>query len=144
MATITISKQPVSTNAVIGNDVQLSVTAVVDPVATLTYQWYKDGAALAGSTAATLDIESSKTVSQAVYHVVVSSADADDVTSDNAVVAFTLPAYITGNFANDYIAMCSDEIQARFKELQALWRITIPKDDKALRSEQLKLLMTAI
>lgn len=144
MATITINKQPASTNAVIGNSVQLSVTAAVDPTAALTYQWYRNGEALTGKTAATLDIESSKTVSQAVYYVVVSSAGADDVTSDNAVVAFTLPAYITGNFANDYVAMCSDEIQARFKELQALWRITIPKDDKVLRSEQLRLLMTAI
>ena len=144
MATISITKQPESTSSVIGNDVQLSVTAAVDPEAALTYQWYKNGVALSGETAATLDIESTKTVSQAVYYVVVSSAGADDVTSENAVVAFTLPAYITGNFANDYVAMCSEDVQNRFKELQALWRVTIPKDDKVLRSEQLNLLMTAI
>lgn len=144
MATISITKQPESTSGVIGIDATLTVEAAVDPEAALTYQWYKNGVALSGETAATLDIESTKTVSQAVYYVVVSSAGADDVTSENAVVAFTLPAYNTGNFANDYVAMCSEDVQNRFKELQALWRVTIPKDDKVLRSEQLNLLMTAI
>ena len=56
----------------------------------------------------------------------------------------TLPEYITGAYAHEYIAGCNEEVQQRFAYLQKLRGITIPNDLKVLRSEQLKLFMDAI
>ena len=56
----------------------------------------------------------------------------------------TKPKYITGAYANDYIEACSEEVQERFLSLKAQRGITIPDDNKVLRSEQLRLFMDAI
>lgn len=56
----------------------------------------------------------------------------------------TLPEYITGAYATAYIAACSQEVKNRFSDLQKLRGITIPNDDKVLRTEQLRLFMDAI
>ncbi len=56
----------------------------------------------------------------------------------------TLPKYITGAYAIEYIAACSTEVQQRFADLQKKRGITIPNDSKVLRTEQLKLFMDAI
>ncbi len=56
----------------------------------------------------------------------------------------TIPERITGKFAHEYIAACSEEVQQRFETLQ-VWRgVTIPNDDKVLCSKQLRLFMDAI
>lgn len=144
MAVIAITTQPVNTSAVIGNDIELSVVASVDPTADVTYQWLKNGLAIENATEATLTISSPNVVGSAKYSVVVSSEGAEDVTSNEVTVAFTLPEYITGAFANSYIALCSEQIQNRFEELKALRLVEIPNDNKVLRSEQLRLFMDAI
>ena len=56
----------------------------------------------------------------------------------------TLPEYITGAYATAYIAACTQEVQDRFAALQKKRGITIPNDNKVLRTEQLKLFMDAI
>lgn len=56
----------------------------------------------------------------------------------------TLPTHITGEYAIAYIAACNAEVQERFASLQAKRGITIPNDDKVLRTEQLRLFMDAI
>ena len=56
----------------------------------------------------------------------------------------SLPEYITGAYANGYIAACSQEVKNRFADLQKLRGITIPNDSKVLRTEQLRLFMDAI
>ena len=55
-----------------------------------------------------------------------------------------LPEYITGAYAHEYIAACSEEVKARFEELQTLRGITIPNNANVLCSNQLKLFMDAI
>ena len=56
----------------------------------------------------------------------------------------TLPKYITGAYAIEYIAACNEEVQQRFAELQQKRGVAIPNDSKVLRTEQLKLFMDAI
>jgi len=56
----------------------------------------------------------------------------------------TLPEYITGAYATAYIAACNQEIKNRFASLQKKRGITIPNDNKVLRTEQLRLFMDAI
>lgn len=56
----------------------------------------------------------------------------------------TLPKYITGAYATTYIAACNTEVQQRFANLQKKRGITIPNDNKVLRTEQLRLFMDAI
>ena len=55
-----------------------------------------------------------------------------------------IPERITGKFAHEYIAACSEEIQERFAILQTLRGITIPNNINVLCSNQLKLFMDAI
>ena len=60
------------------------------------------------------------------------------------MAAPALPEYITGAYANEYIAACNDEVKQRFANLQKQRGVTIPNDTKVLRTEQLKLFMDAI
>ncbi len=79
-----IAGQPVSQTAVAGGLVTLSVTATSgDPV---TYQWRKDGANLAGATAATLTLNAVQAAQAGSYTVVVSNSGGS-VTSTAATVA---------------------------------------------------------
>lgn len=55
-----------------------------------------------------------------------------------------LPEYITGAYATAYVAACNKEVQDRFAALQKKRGVTIPNDNKVLRTEQLKLFMDAI
>jgi hypothetical protein len=55
-----------------------------------------------------------------------------------------LPNYITGAYANSYIAACSQEVKDRFAALQKKRGVIIPNDSKVLRTEQLRLFMDAI
>lgn len=56
----------------------------------------------------------------------------------------SIPERITGKFAHEYIAACSEEIQERFESLQTVRGISIPNNDNILFSEQLKLFMDSI
>ena len=56
----------------------------------------------------------------------------------------TLPEYITGKYAHEYIAACSEEVQTRFETLQTLRGISIPNNTNVLCSKQLRLFMDAI
>ena len=55
-----------------------------------------------------------------------------------------MPEYITGAYANSYIAQCNKEVQDRFSELKKKRGVEIPNDNKVLRTEQLRLFMDAI
>ena len=55
-----------------------------------------------------------------------------------------IPEYITGAYAIAYVAECNQEVKERFAALQKQRGITIPNDNKVLRTEQLKLFMDAI
>lgn len=80
---LAISAQPVSQTATVGAATSLSVTA--DGTGTLVYQWAKDGADLAGATAATLAFPAIATGDQGSYTVKVSD-DFGSITSSAATV----------------------------------------------------------
>jgi hypothetical protein len=68
----TIGTQPRSQSVVAGGNVTLSVSATGS--GTLTYQWFKDGVAVSGATAASLTLNSLTTAQAGQYHVEVSNA----------------------------------------------------------------------
>lgn len=83
---IVIGSQPAAVRAAIGDAVSLGVTATGS--GTLSYQWYKGGAAIAGATAATYAIPSLAAGHAGRYHVVVSNS-AGSLASAKATVTPT-------------------------------------------------------
>lgn len=81
-----ITTQPATATIISGSN---SVLSVLASGTTLTYQWYQDGAAIAGATSATYTATSAGT-----YYVVVTAADGA-VTSANAVITLTTMPVIT-------------------------------------------------
>lgn len=55
-----------------------------------------------------------------------------------------MPKYITGKWANAYIATCTQDIKDRFANMQKRSGIVIPDTDTPLRTLQLELFMSAI
>jgi hypothetical protein len=78
-----ITVQPVSVVATIGSPAQLSVSAS----GALSYQWYKNGTALAGATSATLQISSVSTADAATYHVVITGVGGFTVQSSDVTLS---------------------------------------------------------
>lgn len=85
ITTPVITTQPVSTSVAAGNSVTLSVVA---SGTSLSYQWYKDGTAISGATAASYTIATTTSASAGSYTVVVSNT-AGSVTSSAAVLSIT-------------------------------------------------------
>ncbi len=81
-----IATQPVGQSAVVGGAASFAVVATGD--APLTYQWQKDGVAIAGATNATLNLSNVTTASAGAYRVVVTNAGGS-VTSVNAAFVVT-------------------------------------------------------
>ena len=81
-----IGTQPASQSANAGQTVTLSVAATA-PIA-ITYQWYKNGVAISGATAASYMINSSLPTDAGSYTVVVTNS-AGSVTSSAAAVSVT-------------------------------------------------------
>jgi hypothetical protein len=88
----TISVQPVSAQTVVGgSQTSLSVVATGSP--SPTFQWRKNGQAIAGATSSTLSFPSIKSSDSAAYSVLVSNR-AGAIVSNNAVVTVNLiPAF---------------------------------------------------
>lgn len=83
-----ITAQPVSVTTIAGSSATFSVTALgASPV---TYQWYKDGVALVGKTAATLDLTNVGAADAGVYTVKVSNS-LGTVTSAGATLVLDTP-----------------------------------------------------
>jgi hypothetical protein len=80
----TVTSQPTALNLTAGESRTLSVTATGS--ATFTYQWRKDGVAIPGATAATLELSSVKLTDAGSYTVVVTNS-LGSVTSAAATVA---------------------------------------------------------
>ncbi|MCL2843535.1 MAG: DUF1343 domain-containing protein [Oscillospiraceae bacterium] len=90
---ITITEHPanvaVTAGAITGN---LTVAATVTEEATLSFQWYQGGTAIAGATSAALTIPTNLTVGTHAFHVVVSATGgAAPVTSEVATVTVNAP-----------------------------------------------------
>ena len=86
-----ITSQPVSTSVVVGNRAEFRVTAAGS--SPLSYQWRKDGAAIAGATSATYAIASVSNADGGSYTVVVTNA-VGTITSDPAVLTVITPPSI--------------------------------------------------
>ncbi|MEM7167130.1 MAG: LamG-like jellyroll fold domain-containing protein [Planctomycetota bacterium] len=95
-ATVTIGQLPVVTadpiaqTVCVGDPVLLSVTATGDA---LTYQWFQDGAAVAGATAATLDLGNVTAGAAGNYYATVTNT-CGTATSTTATVTVNAPAMI--------------------------------------------------
>lgn len=88
-----IATQPSSQTVLAGRSATMSVTA--DGVAPLTYQWFKNGTAIASATSASLQFASIKPADDASYSVTVSNASGS-VASNRAKLTVTLlPPTIT-------------------------------------------------
>lgn len=81
-----LTAQPQSLTVTAGTEVQFSVTAIGVPAP--TYQWYRDGAAIAGATGTTFSVPSTQRADAGVYKVVISNA-LGTVTSGAAILAVT-------------------------------------------------------
>ena len=68
-----ISTQPAATTVVIGDPVNLSVSASTGDAGTLTYQWKKDGTDISGANQASYSIQSAATGDAGAYTVVVTN-----------------------------------------------------------------------
>jgi hypothetical protein len=84
-----LTQQPSSQNAVVGDDVALTVTATGS--APLYYQWRLNDSDLVGATNATLTLNNVQQTSAGMYSVVVSNI-AGLATSSNAVLTVNLPS----------------------------------------------------
>jgi len=98
---------PANTSAVAGSNATFTVTA--SGSSPLTYQWFKNGVAIAGATSATLTLTDVTTNNAASYSVVVTNA-AGSVTSGNAVLAVQLPPAIVTPPANQFGALGSNVV----------------------------------
>jgi len=77
-----ITTQPAAATVTAGASASFSVTA---SGSSLTYQWYKDSAAISGATSATYTISSTSSTDAGTYYVVVSNS-AGSVTSSSATL----------------------------------------------------------
>jgi sugar lactone lactonase YvrE len=88
----TITTQPVSRSVAAGVGTTFSVSAI--GTGTLSYQWRKDGAPIAGATSATLTLNGTQPGDAGSYTVVVSGI-AGSVTSSSATLTINVPPTIT-------------------------------------------------
>ena len=88
----TITSQPQSVSVPAGQSTTFSVTATV-PSGTLSYQWRKNGAFIAGQTGRTLTITAAAADNGAAYSVIVYNDGLQDAstTSGNAILTVTNP-----------------------------------------------------
>jgi len=88
-----VTSQPKSQTVLAGSNATISVS--VDGVAPISYQWFKNGSAIAGATLASLQFVSVKPTDDASYYVKASNASGF-VSSENAKLTVTLlPPVIT-------------------------------------------------
>ncbi|MBE2213569.1 MAG: immunoglobulin domain-containing protein [Opitutaceae bacterium] len=85
-----IGTQPVATAGTAGGSLTLSVAA--SGSGTLTYQWYRDGVAIAGATGSTYTIPSVQAFHAGTYTVVVSSGGASATSSGATVTVNAAPS----------------------------------------------------
>jgi hypothetical protein len=127
-ATPAIVSSPASVTACLGSSVTFSVAA--DAASGLTYQWRKDGAALAGATGTSYSIVSVNSTDAGLYDVAVSTA-CGMVISGAAVLTLNqgLPAVITrraflpdGSFSIQFSTGCGGTYSVQYSEDLVTWK----------------------
>lgn len=86
-----ISSQPVDTEVGVNTPSSFTVVAAGNP-ALLTYQWFKDGVAMSGKTAATLSFALTQLTDIADYHCVVTNAVGSTTSATASLMAGVLAA----------------------------------------------------
>ncbi len=79
--------------AAVGGSVTFAVT--VDGTSPFTFQWYKDGAAISGATAATYSIDGVQRSDAGTYRVTVTNAVGSTTSDDATLAVVELPAFVT-------------------------------------------------
>ena len=82
-ASLSVTASPQSQIAAMGGSLSLSVNAAGD--GPLTYQWFKDGIAIAGATGSTLVVNPVTAASAGAYHVTINDAQGSVTTSPASV-----------------------------------------------------------
>lgn len=95
-----ITAQPPSTDVLIGNSFRVDVG--VSGTAPYEYQWFKEGVAMDGGTAASLSVSSANSDHAGIYHVVVANS-AGSVQSANATVRVIPHIAITRDLTNQNV-----------------------------------------
>lgn len=159
---IVITLQPLSETVGGGDDpTPLVITATTTGEDALTYQWYSCANALKATPVAISEATSTSydpgSLDPGYTYYYFCRVDADDadpvdsnvaaITQNGKVPVLILGGDITNKFANDYIAQCSAEVQARFVDEQIFTGITIPATNEGvlpLRTAQLELFYRVI
>jgi hypothetical protein len=104
----TIVTQPAGTHAALGSAVRLAVAATA-PTGTLAYQWSRNGAPLAGATAATLSFPSLASSELGTYTVRVSNAFGSVLSSAAVVTAPSSMRVVTRSPAAGAVSVLPDQ-----------------------------------
>lgn len=80
------TQPPASVTVTAGQELSIATTPATTSKAPRTYQWYKDGAAISGATAATYTKASAVTGDAGVYYLIVKDANNKTVQSSNSTV----------------------------------------------------------
>src|SRR5262249_42624541 len=100
-----ITRQPVDTRTVVGGDARISVTA---SGAGLVYQWFKNGAVMAGANQSMLAFSNAQVSDSASYSVVVSNSSGSvSSATGNLLVVSAMSVVNVGPF-NGQTGVCGD------------------------------------
>lgn len=80
------TQPPATVTVTAGQELSIATTPATTSKAPRTYQWYKDGAAISGATAATYTKASAVTGDSGVYYLIVKDANNKTVQSSNSTV----------------------------------------------------------
>nr|UVM84367.1 MAG: hypothetical protein [Bacteriophage sp.] len=80
------TQPPATVTVTAGQELSIATTPATTSKAPRTYQWYKDGAAISGATAATYTKASAVTGDAGVYYLIVKDANNKTVQSSNSTV----------------------------------------------------------
>lgn len=149
---VVITKQPTGATVIAGRINQnLEITAT-GASTTGGYIWKEAKSATEKTDATTLATTDTgswaipTSLAEGTYYYFCSVTDGSDPVDSN-IVTITVegfPKYITGNWVHNYLATCSKDVNDRFTQMCVLSGITIPKDDKVLRTAQVELFMAAL
>lgn len=146
---VVITKQPENIQVMEG---KISAKLSVEASGATGYQWKqaKSSSSTAGATdvsgQTTKDLTIPVDLTEGYYYFFCEVTDGESPVNSNiaSVQVTDFPAYITGQFVNEYVAACATSVQERFKQAKALSGIDIPNDTNVLRTAQVELFMSIL
>lgn len=83
---ISVTTQPQDADIAAGDTLSLTVAAIVNNGASLSYQWQKDNVSIVGAKSATYEKNNTVIADAGDYRVVISSVGLSSITSEKATV----------------------------------------------------------